>query len=141
MTIFHDQSSFMTIMGQSQTKDNAALYAELVHEEAARELIPAMARYLAAPTTENLTEVVDGGIDSIVVIAGLLNCLIGPDKAQQAWEEVQRSNMSKATWDDATQSYKVLRRGDGKVLKPATFSPPNLFDIVATLPTPEGMKV
>ena len=133
MSVFHNQAAFMEVMGQEQTTANAALYAELVNEEVVRELVPALHKYLSAPTTENLVDVVDGGIDSIVVIAGLLNCLIGPDKAAMAWQEVQRSNMSKAVWDG--QNWQVMRREDGKVLKPASFSPPNLFDLVAGIPT------
>jgi predicted HAD superfamily Cof-like phosphohydrolase len=131
MTVFHDQAQFMDVMGQAPDETNTALYVDLIEEEWRKELKPALDKYLAYKSTENLSEVVDGAIDSIVVIAGLLNCLIGPDMATQAWQEVQRSNMSKAVWDDEAGAYKVIRREDGKVLKPSTFSPPNLFGLIA----------
>jgi predicted HAD superfamily Cof-like phosphohydrolase len=131
MTVFHDQAQFMDVMGQAPDETNTALYVDLIEEEWRKELKPALDKCLAYKSTENLSEVVDGAIDSIVVIAGLLNCLIGPDMATQAWQEVQRSNMSKAVWDDEAGAYKVIRREDGKVLKPSTFSPPNLFGLIA----------
>jgi predicted HAD superfamily Cof-like phosphohydrolase len=131
MTVFHDQAQFMDVMGQAPDETNTALYVDLIEEEWRKELKPALDKCLAYKSTENLSEVVDGAIDSIVVIAGLLNCLIGPDMATQAWQEVQRSNMSKAVWDDESGAYKVIRREDGKVLKPSTFSPPNLFGLIA----------
>jgi predicted HAD superfamily Cof-like phosphohydrolase len=46
--------------------------------------------------------------------------------AQGAWNEVVRSNMSKI--DPATG--KVIKRDDGKILKPANWSPPNLTKYV-----------
>lgn len=66
-----------------------------------------------ADATGDLAYVVEGvnlkwGIDSEVVGA-----------------EVHRSNMSKV-WPDGT----VHRRADGKVMKPETYSPPNLEPIV-----------
>lgn len=127
MSVFHDQALFMRAMEQSAEPSNAPLYGELIREEVVRELLPALEKWLAAPTTENLIDVVDGGIDGIVVIAGLLNCLIGPDKAMMAWQEIQGSNLSKATFDHISGKYVVERRADGKVLKGPGYYAPNLL--------------
>lgn len=124
MSVFHEQHQFMTT---TQQKPNASLYLELVKEEVVHELLPAWERYRTGPTSENLTEVVDGAIDGIYVLAGLLNSLIGPDKAKMCWDEVQRSNMSKVGPDG------VKFREDGKVLKPVTYFPPDLFSILVNI--------
>lgn len=121
MSVFHQQHQFMTATRQNP---NAPLYLELVKEEVVRELLPAWEKYAHAPTTENLTEVVDGAIDGMYVLAGLLNSLIGPDKALTCWGEVQRSNMSKIGPEG------VRFREDGKVLKPSTYFKPDLFTIL-----------
>ena len=45
---------------------------------------------------------------------------------QALWDEVYRSNSSKI--DPTTRT--VLKRPDGKILKPASYSPPNLLPIL-----------
>jgi hypothetical protein len=124
MTIFHDQQIFMSATGQ---EPNPRLYRELVREEYG-ELTVGWLKYDCAPTTENSIELADAIMDSIYVLAGLANSLYGPDIAQRMWEEVQRSNMSKCVFEDG--KFTVLRRADGKVQKPPTFSPPDLFSII-----------
>lgn len=55
-----------------------------------------------------------------------------------AFDEVARSNMSKVD----IESGKLLKRADGKVLKPDTYSPPNLTPYVRKLsdpPKPENI--
>jgi predicted HAD superfamily Cof-like phosphohydrolase len=96
-------------------------------------------------------EYVDGCIDQLVVTYGALNA--AGVKAEPAWDEVQRSNMSKA-WPhcsacdavlvrDAGQELvhpeaasahdgdwrpvlKIHKRADGKVIKSPTYSPANI---------------
>jgi predicted HAD superfamily Cof-like phosphohydrolase len=63
-------------------------------------------------------------LDILVVSIGAIHSL-GVD-SEGAWNEVVRSNMSKID----KESGKVLKRDDGKVLKPASFSPPNLVPFV-----------
>jgi hypothetical protein len=121
MTIFHDQDLFMRRMEQ---RPDAALYWDLVKEETFEASV-GWQRFCANPSTETLAETVDGAIDSIYVLAGFLNALIGPDKALQCWQEVQRSNLSKAGPDG------VKYRDDGKILKPASYSRPNIASILA----------
>jgi predicted HAD superfamily Cof-like phosphohydrolase len=103
----------------------------------------------------DLTEYVDGCIDQLVVTYGALNA--AGVKAQRAWDEVQRSNMSKA-WshcsvcdavlersadgelvhpqDEAAHDrrwhevLKVHKRDDGKFIKAPTYSPANLKQVI-----------
>ncbi len=63
--------------------------------------------------TPDFTEYVDGCIDQLVVTYGAL-CAAGV-KAQSAWDEVQRSNMSKA-WPHCSVCDAVLVRGSGEAL-------------------------
>lgn len=66
-------------------------------------------------------------VEELDAIADLIWVLIGYAHArgynlEGAWNEVARSNMSKID----PVSGKVIKREDGKILKPATFSQPNL---------------
>jgi predicted HAD superfamily Cof-like phosphohydrolase len=63
--------------------------------------------------TPDFTEYVDGCIDQLVVTYGALNA--AGVKAQSAWDEVQRSNMSKA-WPHCSVCDAVLVRGSGEKL-------------------------
>jgi predicted HAD superfamily Cof-like phosphohydrolase len=103
----------------------------------------------------DLVEYVDGCIDQLVVTYGALNA--AGVKAQSAWDEVQRSNMSKA-WPhcsvcdavlvqdaglelvhpeetsahngDWTSVLRVHKRPDGKFIKSPTYSPANLKRVI-----------
>jgi hypothetical protein len=105
--------------------------------------------------TPDLVEYVDGCIDQLVVTYGALNA--AGIEAQSAWDEVQRSNMSKA-WPHCSicdavlergsgsdlvhpgDSYahsgvwqtvlKVHKRDDGKFIKAPTYSPANLKRVI-----------
>lgn len=65
-------------------------------------------------------EELDACMDLIWVILGY--CHARGYNVEGAWNEVARSNMSKID----PVSGKVIKREDGKILKPATFSQPNL---------------
>ena len=69
---------------------------------------------------DDKVEVLDAILDIIVVSVGMAHSA-GFD-IEGGWEEVIRSNMSKVDQETG----KVLKREDGKILKPASFSPPNL---------------
>jgi predicted HAD superfamily Cof-like phosphohydrolase len=66
-----------------------------------------------ANSSPDFTEYVDGCIDQLVVTYGALNA--AGVKAQSAWDEVQRSNMSKA-WPHCSACDAVLVRGAGEEL-------------------------
>jgi len=116
--VFRDQHKFMVACDQSVDKfdkDQFALYYNLIEEES-KELTEAY-------TKGDRVEMLDALIDIIVVTVGAAHSL-GVD-AEGAWKEVVRSNMSKVMPDG-----KVRKREDGKVLKPTTYSPPNLVPFV-----------
>ena len=105
--------------------------------------------------TPDLTEYVDGCVDQLVVTYGALNA--AGIKVEPAWDEVQRSNMSKA-WphcsvcdavlvrgsgeklvhpdgaDDHSSAWttvlKVHKREDGKFIKAPTYSPADLKRVI-----------
>ena len=110
---------------------------------------------LAPNVTPDFVEYVDGCIDQLVVTYGALNA--AGVKALPAWDEVQRSNMSKA-WPhcsvcdaelvaDSGQELvhpvdanahdgdwkailKIHKRPDGKVIKSPTYSPANIKRVI-----------
>lgn len=109
MSIFKQQAEFMTACGQTVDKNNEAqveLYSSLIDEE--------MNEFWLARDPENdLKEL----MDCLVVLIGY-----GLSKGWDldgAWEEVWKSNMSKID----PETGKVIKREDGKVLKPASYVP------------------
>ncbi len=116
---FEDQKKIMQIWEQTVDVFNpiqSELYSELIREESNE--------YFDA---ENAIEVVDGLIDMLVVTIGKLYSL-GVDP-QEAWNRVHASNLSKIDLDTG----KVIKRSDGKVLKPDSYFPPKLDDLVEHL--------
>ena len=116
MSIFTQQAEFMQACGQSITGVNEAqaeLYATLVHEEVDE-------FFTAANPTEGLKEL----MDCLVVLVGFGHSM-GWD-LDGAWEEVWRSNTSKI--DPETGA--VLKREDGKILKPASYIPADVSRFV-----------
>ena len=113
--IFKDQETFMVASDQTVDKFNEGqynLYLNLIKEE--------FDELQYALNTDDKVEQLDALLDMIVVIAGAIHSA-GFD-GEGGWDEVIRSNMSKVD----PETGKVLKRADGKVLKPAGFSPPNL---------------
>jgi NTP pyrophosphatase (non-canonical NTP hydrolase) len=76
----------------------------------------------------DLVGIADGIADVLYVVIGTA-VAYGID-IQEVFNEVQRSNMTKATWDEDNQVWFTTRREDGKILKPETFSPANLEPII-----------
>ncbi len=127
MSVFEDQRLFMNVSGQKSGSGGANLYRDLITEEFI-ELQEAWGKYKNdRASCAHVAEVADACMDMIYVISGLMHSM-GLDP-QAFWDEVQRSNMSKFS-QLADGSYSVTRRDDGKILKPATYSPPNLTSIV-----------
>lgn len=93
----------------------------LVDEEYVRELLPAVSKYMRQPSIENFTEISDGIVDTVYVLMQLARTIGVPFDA--CWDEVHSSNMAKVV------DGKVLRREDGKILKPEGWKPPALWDI------------
>ena len=120
MSVFEDQKKFMRAGDQivdQFDKSQFNMYVDLIHEEFNEELKEAI-------VNNDRVEMFDALLDILVVTIGAMHSL-GVD-AEGGWNEVIRSNMSKV--DSATG--KVIKRDDGKILKPDTYSPPNLIPFV-----------
>ena len=117
---FADQRTFMQACGQTTDRmniDQAALYGDLINEEYTEWL----------QSTPASIDDLDACVDIIVVIIGYM--LSQGWDAEGAWREVMRSNMAKI--DPATGA--VRRRVDGKILKPAGWTPPSLARFMGAL--------
>ena len=98
-----------------ETMKQANLYIDLIDEE--------MQELAKAFILRNIGGVADGGADLVWVIQGLFITLgIDFDKV---WEEVKASNMSKVS-----DSGKIIKREDGKVLKPDTYFKPDIEKVL-----------
>lgn len=116
------QKEFMLAAEQSIVGFNwvqALLYAKLCKEESDEfaKAAERMVKQQGAIDALELTEAIDGAADMIVVAKGFLLSL-GIDPVD-VMTEVWRSNLSKVV------NGKLLKRGDGKVLKPVGWTPPN----------------
>lgn len=109
---FQDQASFMQACGQTigvENRDQYALYLNLIREEV-QEL----------EDSQHPVSDLDALIDILVVTIGAIHSM-GAD-AEGAWNEVMRSNLAKID----PKSGRVLKREDGKVLKPEGWTAPEL---------------
>jgi len=109
---FQDQARFMRACNQTvgvENRDQYALYLNLIREEV-QEL----------EDSQHPVSDLDALIDILVVTIGAIHSM-GAD-AEGAWNEVMRSNLAKID----PESSLVLKREDGKVLKPAGWTAPEL---------------
>jgi len=116
MNPFADQSIFMQACDQTVGTYNEAqfkLYCKLIEEE-----------FTELNTATTSVDQLDALIDIIVVTVGAIHSL-GVD-GEGAWKEVMKTNFAKIDW----KTKKVLRRDDGKVLKPEGWKPPELEQFV-----------
>lgn len=114
-----DVAIFMEACGQEVLREpsymtgnfsQVELYVNLIREE--------FEELLEGHENKDIIEVADACGDLIWVILGLANSLGIPMRS--VWQEVASSNMSK------TVEGKVIKREDGKILKPDTYFPPNI---------------
>lgn len=113
--VFKDQERFMKSCDQTVDKfnqDQFNLYLKLIEEEF-KEL------QVAIDNNNNL-EVFDALLDIMVVTVGAIHS--AGFNGEEGWKEVMRSNFAKID----TQTGKVRKREDGKVLKPIGWTPPEL---------------
>lgn len=101
----------------TKQQDAISLAARLCREELVDELGSALYNYLTSPTMENKVEVADAIADSIYVLCQLARAIGIP--LNEVYAVVHESNMAKVGAEG-----KVIRREDGKVLKPADWIPP-----------------
>jgi predicted HAD superfamily Cof-like phosphohydrolase len=112
---FRDQEKFMRACDQAvdmPDADQFNMYLKLIEEEA-EELNQAI-------INADRVEMLDALIDMIVVTIGAIHSM-GAD-AEGAWKEVMRTNFAKID----SETGKVRKREDGKVLKPIGWTPPDL---------------
>lgn len=88
------------------------MYLKLIEEE--------VGELKVAIDNNNNLEVLDALLDIMVVTVGAIHS--AGFNGEEGWKEVMRSNFSKID----SQTGKVRKREDGKVLKPIGFTPPNL---------------
>ena len=111
-----DVINFQKICGQLPSIENAKLYENLIHEE--------YKEFVEAINSNNDVEQLDACIDMIWVILGY--CRMKKFNTSGAWDEVANSNFSKV--DKITNT--IIRRPDGKILKPEGWKPPDLSKFV-----------
>jgi predicted HAD superfamily Cof-like phosphohydrolase len=110
--MYNDVVKFIEACEQPKTENNQALYENLIHEE--------YDEFVGAIHAENDVEQLDACMDMIWVILGY--CYMKGYNVEGAWNEVARSNLCKIN----TETGKVNKREDGKVLKPEGWTPPQL---------------
>ena len=110
--MYSDVKTFIEACDQEKNIDNVILYAKLIDEE--------LQELREACLQDNDTERLDACMDLIWVILGY--CHMKGFNVDGAWKEVARSNLSKIN----PETGKVIKREDGKVLKPEGWTPPQL---------------
>ena len=112
---FRDQEKFMRACDQTVDNFNFkqfALYGALINEE--------VTELKEAVNNNDQVETLDALIDILVVTIGAIHSL-GADP-EGAWKEVMSTNFAKID----SESGKVRKREDGKVLKPLGWKAPEL---------------
>jgi predicted HAD superfamily Cof-like phosphohydrolase len=116
--VFLDVSMFLKACGQDyptqpdpKVSDLAELYKKLIKEE--------VEEFWEAVDSNDNTEQLDACFDMIWVIVGYMYARGW--NPNLAWDEGAKSNLSKID----KETGKVIRREDGKILKPEGWKPPN----------------
>ncbi len=116
---FKDQEKFMQACDQSVDNFNLEqfkLYINLIKEEY-KELNEAI-------NNSDKVETLDALIDILVVTIGAIHSM-GAD-GEGGWKEVMSTNFAKID----SETGKVRKRADGKVLKPEGWTPPKLAQYI-----------
>ena len=114
--MYNDVVKFIEACDQPKTPENAKLYDKLIREE--------FDEYVGALMMKDEVETLDACMDMIWVILGF--CYMKGYDLAGAWNEVARSNLAKID----PETGKVIKRQDGKVLKPEGWTPPQLAEFV-----------
>ena len=115
-TPFKDIDTFATACDQPPSEANYKMYLSLIDEEVG-ELVEAVA-------ADDRVEQLDALVDILVVTMGAIRA--GGFDGEGAWKEVMDTNFAKI---DPTTG-KVIKREDGKVLKPEGWKAPELAPYV-----------
>jgi len=113
---FKDIDTFATACDQAPSIDNYAMYLDLITEE--------YEELKEAVIANDRIEQLDALVDILVVTMGAIRA--GGFDGEGAWKEVMDTNFAKI---DSTTG-KVIKREDGKVLKPEGWTAPNLTKFI-----------
>jgi predicted HAD superfamily Cof-like phosphohydrolase len=116
MNMYKDVVTFIEACDQKPSEDTFKLYSKLIEEE--------FTEFTEAHQQNDEIEMLDACMDMIWVILGF--CHMKGYNVEGAWNEVSRSNLCKI--DPITG--KVIKRADGKILKPEHWTPPNLTSFI-----------
>lgn len=116
MSMSSDVLTFVQACDQTPSPNNVELYFKLIEEE--------LEELIVAREESDEVEQLDACMDLIWVILGYAH--MKGYQVEPAWAEVARSNLDKI--DKITG--KVIKREDGKVLKPADWKEPQLSSFI-----------
>jgi len=114
--VFKDINTFATACDQPPSIENYVMYLDLITEE--------YEELKEAVIANDRVEQLDALVDILVVTIGAIRAA-GWD-AEGAWKEVMDTNFAKIDPDTG----KVIKREDGKVLKPEGWKAPELAQFV-----------
>ena len=114
--VFEDINKFAEACDQPPSHENYRMYLGLIDEE--------YDELLDAVVAEDKVEQLDALVDILVVTIGAIRAA-GWD-AESAWKEVMNTNFAKINPDTG----KVIKRVDGKVLKPEGWKAPELSQFI-----------
>jgi hypothetical protein len=114
--MYNDVKTFIEACDQERSPKNAGLYASLITEE--------YKEFIEACNNNDEVEALDACMDLIWVTLGF--CIMKGYNVDGAWKEVARSNLCKID----SNTGKVIKREDGKVMKPEGWTPPQLEQFV-----------
>jgi len=114
--VFEDINKFAEACDQPPSHENYRMYLGLIDEE--------YDELLDAVVAEDKVEQLDALVDILVVTIGAIRAA-GWD-AESAWNEVMNTNFAKIN----SETGKVIKREDGKVLKPEGWKAPELSQFI-----------
>lgn len=114
--MYNDVVKFIDACDQIPNVENINLYRNLIVEE--------FWEFKTGDDKNDDVERLDACMDMIWVILGY--CYMRGYDVDGAWNEVARSNLAKIN----PETGKVIKRNDGKVLKPEGWTPPALANFV-----------
>lgn len=116
MSMYSDVVKFIEACDQKPSEETFKLYSKLIEEE--------FQEFMLAFHQDDEVEQLDACMDMIWVILGY--CYLKGYDVKGAWKEVAKSNLCKIN----PETGKVIKRDDGKILKPEGWKPPNLTSFV-----------
>jgi predicted HAD superfamily Cof-like phosphohydrolase len=116
MNMYNDVVKFIEACDQKPSSETNELYSRLINEE--------FTEFCLAKAQEDEVEQLDACMDMIWVILGF--CHMKGFNVAGAWNEVSKSNLCKID----SKTGKVIKRHDGKILKPEGWLPPDLSKFI-----------